>query len=107
MIEHDPSSAPLLQYAKPPRWHRRRRYRRLAFAFVFIATAGAVYHWRQPIWFRGQLLYWQDRCLTYSAPGDQVIGMYARADDMLALAKTDASYTTDMNQGEPEFVGRT
>jgi len=62
-----------LDYAKPPRWHRRRWFARAMIAVALIAVAASAWRWGPEKWEKAQLLYWQWRCMTYSPPADQIV----------------------------------
>jgi hypothetical protein len=62
-----------LDYAKPPRWHRRMW---LGRAIILIALmTGGVAAWRRgpEKWERAKLLYWQWRCMNFTAPAEEVV----------------------------------
>ena len=101
-------SAPApLNYEKRAPWHHRKKYHRIAIGILTFSSAAALWHWHAVIERRGELLYLQHRCLNYTAPEDQIIGMKANADVMDALAKTDPAYTTEQWFDTTWFVRRT
>ena len=60
-----------LEYAPPPRWHQRRRWRWVML--LLLGTIGAgVYEYRKPLRDRAELLYWQHKCMTFSMGPDEV-----------------------------------
>jgi hypothetical protein len=63
----------MLEYAPPAPWHRRRGARR-AMIFATLLLAGLT-AWRigPQAWRHTQLLYWQNKCMNYTAPADQVV----------------------------------
>src|SRR5688572_9455086 len=63
---------PPIPYA-PPAPSLRQRIRRVAPAILLIAAAVSAYWWAPPLWFRGQVLYWQQRCTNHQAPPGTVI----------------------------------
>ena len=66
------AASPPLEYAPPPP-KRRKVIRRLVLLLLLLSVAApAVYH-RKRIWHQGRVLYWQHKCLTYTAPVDQVV----------------------------------
>jgi hypothetical protein len=62
-----------LQYAPKPALLQRTRVRGcIAIALVAAATSAAAL-WGKPTWNKLQLLYWQARCMAYTAPADRVV----------------------------------
>src|SRR4051794_34337155 len=61
-----------LDYANPPRWHRRRWFRRVMLGILLIALSAAAWRWGPEKWERAKLLYWQRQCMNYTAPADQI-----------------------------------
>jgi hypothetical protein len=59
-----------LDYARRPAWHRRRALRWIAVGVVLVVVAGSGWRWGPEKWKRAELLYWQWRCLRYTAPAD-------------------------------------
>ena len=85
-------STPLLTYAPPPPWHRRRRFRR-GIWLAAIGIAGLlVWHWRVPLIHRGQLIYWQWQCSNYTAPADRIVSFEGEPESAYRLASTNQGY---------------
>lgn len=66
----------ILAYAKPPRWSRRRRTRRLAVIATVSLLSGIAVAERSGIserCARARALYWQRQCLSYTLPPDQAV----------------------------------
>src|SRR3954467_7796923 len=68
------STTPLLDYAEPPAWHRRRRVRRNAlFIGAFIIAAWLFWFAGPKVWRHAVYLRAQSRCLNYAPPADRVV----------------------------------
>jgi hypothetical protein len=66
------AGSPPLEYAPaPPK--RRKLVRRLLVLLLLIAVVTPLLYHRKPLTQRGHLLYWQRKCLIYTAPADQVV----------------------------------
>lgn len=61
-----------LEYAKKRSWHHRLPVRALTALSLGISIALGAAAWGRPTWNKLQLMYWQSRCMRYSAPADQV-----------------------------------
>jgi hypothetical protein len=62
-----------LDYAEPPRWYRRRSWRRAVLAVIAATMLLLAWKLSPEIWRRAQLRYWQSQCLTFHAPPDTVV----------------------------------
>jgi hypothetical protein len=62
----------VLDYGVPPLSHRR-LYRRIFKAILFIGLIAAAITLGPTAWKWGQYVYWQERCLNYQAPPNQII----------------------------------
>jgi hypothetical protein len=61
-----------LDYARPPRWHRRRRWRLTVAAFLVLAIGVAVAWKREPLIAKLKLHYYEAACMRYRAPAGAV-----------------------------------
>jgi hypothetical protein len=67
------TEAPMqLEYsAKPPRvW---RVMRRAGLVVILLSLAGIVWRWGGPLYDRARLMYWERRCMNYTAPRGSVV----------------------------------
>jgi hypothetical protein len=73
MTDVIPPSPPIpLNYAPaPPRW--RRPVWRFALLMMVLAVGFCGWRWRAYAWDQAQVLYWQHRCMTFTAPPDMVV----------------------------------
>jgi hypothetical protein len=62
-----------LEYAPLPPWRRRKAARWVVGAVIAMVAVAVAVKWAPGAWRQGVMLYWQHRCLTYSAPADQVV----------------------------------
>jgi hypothetical protein len=61
-----------LEYAQPPAWHRRRRWRRvLALALCLAVAGGCWWRWNW-LWTAAKLHYFERACMTFSTPQGHV-----------------------------------
>ena len=72
---------PILDYAKPTPWWRRRRARNFlaltaAFAAIIWVGPSRIGHTARHAW----LLYWQERCLAHAIPSDRAVFTSARGE---------------------------
>ena len=88
-----------LAYAPPPRWHRRRRFRRAVGVVLLLAAGAAAWRYGKSAWTRGRLLYYQRQCLAYTAPPDQVV--YEQDPVRAAALLSRGSYTNVTPAGGP------
>lgn len=66
------TSAISLDYAaKPNPWQKRGRWAGRLLLLAGLIFAG--WRWGPPVWQKAMLLYWQRRCMAYSAPPDTVV----------------------------------
>ena len=73
---------PQLEYGHDaPAW--KRRLCRIMGLFLLAAILGVGFHFREPIYRRCRLLYWQRQCLRYTAPADHIV----YEDDPIEAAK--------------------
>ena len=95
-----------LEYSPRPAWHKRRQLRRIALLWIFIGVGAAAWKWWKAGTDRALMLYWQHRCLTYSAPSDQIV--YEQNPQTVAALLKDANYVgiNDGRPGSPTFAGR-
>src|SRR5690242_8362975 len=67
-------TAPLLDYAEPPPWHRRRRVRRtVVLTAAFVAVTGFAWCAGPALWRHAVYLRAYSRCLNYAPPADRVV----------------------------------
>lgn len=79
---------PRLEYAPRPPMHRRPGFRRLVLWLVITAGVGSAWFWWGPVSYRFQLYYWQQKCLSYTAPPGQVVfDMAAAGKEPVAMAR--------------------
>src|SRR5688500_7081195 len=62
-----------LGYAAPLRWYQRRRVNRIVRLFVLLTLAFYAWRWTPWAWRKAHVLYWQEQCLNFSLPPDQVV----------------------------------
>src|SRR5688500_7133312 len=72
-VPHLRSDAPLLDYAPPVPWHRRRRVRRWTALALCLVGVGLLVRWRAPLWQWARRAELQRRCMTYRPPDDMVV----------------------------------
>ncbi|HET6247653.1 MAG TPA: hypothetical protein VFE47_08155 [Tepidisphaeraceae bacterium] len=80
-----------LSYAPRPRRRSRRRVALFSVLIVLAVTAVVTRKWEKAAWQQGVYLYWQHRCMTYTAPADKIV----YEDDPVAatrLIATGANY---------------
>jgi hypothetical protein len=64
---------PQLGHAPPPPLVQRARFRRwLALAGVALAILSALW-WAPPLWRNARAVYWQRRCVAYTAPPEHIV----------------------------------
>ena len=110
-----PNPPPPIDYAPPPPWHRRRG-RRAMVALVTVALVIAGWRYGPPAYRQARTLYWQQQCLAFSLPPDQVVyeedpaGMaalpvgrdgYTRISPTPAVCHTPPCYTGFTGGSEP------
>jgi hypothetical protein len=61
-----------LEYAPRPPMYRRKRFRRVVIVSS-VLFAVASYFWGPGVWHRVQIMYWQNRCLNYTARPNHVV----------------------------------
>ena len=66
-----------LEYAKAPRWHRRRGVRRVILLAALVVCAVASVRWFEAAWGHAKLMYWQRKCLAYAAPSGTTVDQSA------------------------------
>ena len=95
-----------LEYSPRPAWHKRGQLRRITLLCIIIGIGGAAWLWGRKAIDRTSMLYWQHRCLTYSAPPDQIV--YEQNPRKAAALLKDANYVgiNDGRPGSPTFAGR-
>lgn len=99
------TNVPPLSYAPLPRWHRRRRFRRVILLLLAIAIVAAGVRWGPQHVQQARLLYWQRECMKYRAPADQIV--YERGPGAAALLTTSHEYTPlATTSGVPAPTGR-
>jgi hypothetical protein len=64
---------PTLEYAPLAPWHRRRGARRAMILATLLLAGLSAWRFAPGAWRHAQLLYWQDKCMNYTAPADQVV----------------------------------
>lgn len=88
---------PILSYAPAPRI-RRRTVRWVIWLAVVISIGLAGVLWGPAAWRHGELLYWQHRCMNYTAPAEQVV--FDSEPDAAALSKlSEPGYRNCKNAG--------
>lgn len=92
-----------LDYAPAAPFRRRRRIRRVVAMVLVLAVAWSVYQYGGPVWQKGKLLYYQRRCLTFTAPPDQVVYDDDPADVAVVGARRDYQVLNNTNFRAPNF----
>lgn len=68
------SDAPTqLNYAQTPKWHRRKLTKRIVIAVIVVALLPFVIRLARSSIYRAQLVYWQNRCLSYRPEQQQPV----------------------------------
>lgn len=92
-----------LDYAPRVPWHRRRRFRRLAIGLILAATVGCLFLWRDALWLRAQVLYWQRQCAQSVLPADRIV--YETDPQKAAELLGQRQYVNDAaSRGMPDVV---
>src|SRR5689334_11910558 len=74
-----------LDYAPRPPGHIRRHAVLYLIVLLLLSIAFTLFYYRQPLFAKARILYWQRQCLTYSRPPDSVIAELdpQRADNLM------------------------
>jgi hypothetical protein len=81
-----------LNYAPTPPMHRRGSFRRWFYAIVLLAIIAPGWWWAPLAWRRTRVLYWQQKCIAYTAQPDQVI--YDQASKTCVLSSAWSHFYT-------------
>src|SRR5690349_15431720 len=76
MTQREPTQrepAPLNYSALPTPWLRRKRVRRVLLAFLLAAGVVTGWRWGRPAWRAARFRYAEQKCLSYTAPANQVV----------------------------------
>jgi hypothetical protein len=76
-VDEPASIAPRLDYAPAEPVRRRRRWRRFLYAVMLLAAGAALWRAGPPFARQVRYVYWQSRCMSFTAP----VGMVAYEED--------------------------
>jgi hypothetical protein len=85
-------AAPPLEYAPKPPVHRRRNFRRAVWIVALVTVALIAWRWGPPYTRHASYVYWQSRCMSFTAPADHVA--YEEDTERAAALATRANYHT-------------
>lgn len=85
----NPNPQPI-EYA-PPLKPLRRRLRRAAGPLLLLAMVLSAPWWGKALWLRAQLIYWQNRCMTYTAPPETITTRISWFDEVPSLRPIESA----------------